>query len=143
MDYEVLRDNTVAPMLAKYGKPVSLRRPATTAHWTWSWDAVVGRNQWTYAGPPNPPADGMIVYTDPAATPIDVPGHAIEKEYEQTEIDGTTVMANDRRFLTIDLPLPTTEDKLVVGSSVLEIVRVKAIQPGETALVRILQCRGV
>jgi hypothetical protein len=143
MDYTALRDDLVIPMIEKYGKAVSLRRPGTTLHWTRAWNAADGRYQWTYAGPPNPPADGTIVYVDPAATPVDYPGHAIEKAYQQEEIDNTTVMANDRRFLLIDTPEPTSADKLVVGSSILTVVRVSSIQPGDTALVRILQCRGV
>jgi hypothetical protein len=138
MNYTSIRDNLVAKMLRKYGKAVALRRPGTTAGWTKTWDGVLGRYQWTHSADPV-----STVYVDPATIPVDYAGYAIEKQYKQTEIDGTTVMANDRRFLTIDVPSPTTADKLVVNGSVLTIVNVSAIQPGEITLVRILQCRGV
>jgi hypothetical protein len=143
VNYTAIRDNTARPLIEKFGKVVSLRRPGSTVGWTKAWNASLGKYQWTYAGPPNPPADGTVVYVDPAGTPVDVPGHAIEKAYQQEEIDGTTVMANDRRFITSDLPSPTTADKLVVGSSVLTIVRVPKVQPGDVTLVYTLQCRGV
>jgi hypothetical protein len=138
MNYTTLRDNLVRPLLAKSGKHVILRRPGTTAGWTKAWDAATSRYKWTLIAEPH-----TVVYTDPSSVPLDVSGHAVEKTYKQSEIDGTTVLANDRRFITSDLPSPTTADKLVVGSSVLTIVNVPAIQPGDVTLVSILQCRGV
>ena len=138
MDYTVLRDNLVIPMIEKYGKAVSLRRPGATTGWTKSWNAAQGRYQWTLIAAPF-----TVVYVDPSAAPVDYAGHAIEKTYEQTEIDGTTVLANDRLFLAIDLPAPTSADKLVIGTSVLTIVNAKAIQPGAVTLVWKIQCRGV
>ena len=138
MNYVSLRDDLVIPMIEKYGKAVSLRRPGTTAGWTKSWNAGEGRYQWTLVAEPH-----TVVYADPAGTPVDIAGHAVEKKYEQSEIDGTTVMANDRRFLSIDLPSPTTADKFVIGSTVLTIVNVGSIQPGETVLIHTIQCRGV
>lgn len=142
MNYINLRDTVVAPLIRKNGKAIKLRRPGSSVGWTKIWDAAQGRYKWTYGGTP-PPDGGTVVYVDPIGTPIDLPGYAIEKDYKQSEIDGTTVMANDRRFLVVDIPEPNTADKLIVGSSVLTIVNVMAIQPGDTTLVRILQCRGV
>ena len=127
-----------ATKIEQYGKVVSIRRPGTSAGWTKSWDVGTGRYKWTLIASPF-----TVVYTDPAGTPVDIAGHAVEKAYKQSEIDGTTVMANDRRFITNDLPSPTTADKLVIGSTVLTIVSVSAIQPGDTMITRTLQCRGV
>ncbi len=141
MNYLALRDDVITPSIRKYGKVIALRRPGSTAGWTKAW--VNSRYQWTYAGPPNPPANGTVVYIDPAGTPVDTSGYAVEKTYKQSEINGTTVLANDRLFLTIDIPTPTIVDKLVGGSSVLTIVSAVAVQPGDTALIWKLQCRGI
>jgi hypothetical protein len=124
--------------IREYGKVAYIRRPGATTGWTKSWDVAQGRTKWTLIASPF-----TVVYADPAGIPVDIAGHVIEKAYQQKEIDGTTVMANDRRFLSSDLPLPTTADKLVVGGVILTIVSVSAIQPGDTTIVRTLQCRGV
>ena len=137
MNYNTLKSATVLPMLQKYGKAVSIRRPADSSAWTKVFDGGQGRWTWTLKVAPF-----TVVYTDPATAPVDTAGHAIEKKYEQTEIDGTTVFATDRRFITADLPLPTTADKLVVGTKVLTIVNVMPIEPGEVTLAWTLQCRG-
>jgi hypothetical protein len=137
MDYSKLKASLVLPMLGKYGKVVSLRRPATSAGWTKAFDGAEGRFQWTLNVPPF-----TVVYVDPATAPVDTAGHAIEKKYEQNEIDGTTVFATDRRFITADLPEPTSADKLVVGTKVLTIVNVAPMEPGEVTLLWVLQCRG-
>jgi hypothetical protein len=142
MNYVGLRDNLAIPKLLKYGKAVSLRRPGNTTGWIKAWIPAEGRYKWTFGGTP-PPDVGTVVYSDPALVPVDIAGHAVEKAYKQREIDNTTVFAADRRFITADLPAPTTADKLVVGSSILTIVNVIPVQPGDTTIVNILQCRGV
>ena len=138
MDYTSLRDSLVRPKIEEYGKVVSLRRPGSTTGWTKAWVPAEGRFSWYTASVPS-----TVVYVDPAGTPVDVAGHAIEAKYDQVEIDGTTVQSGDRRFKTSDLPTPTTADKLVVGSAMLTIVSVKAVQPGDVALLWELQCRGM
>lgn len=124
--------------IEEFGKAAALRRPGSTTGWTKTWDAGQSRYKWTLIASPY-----TVVYVDPASAPVDISGHVIEKTYQQKEIDGTTVMANDRRFMSSDLPLPTTADKLVIGSTILTIVSVSAIQPGDTTIVRTIQCRGV
>jgi len=78
-----------------------------------------------------------------------VAGRVVESKYEATEIDGTSIMSSDRKFITSDLTDPTTADKLVLGSVVLNIVSVKSLQPGEdetsgvvTTILWTLQCRA-
>jgi hypothetical protein len=137
MNYTAMQ-TLVHNKLEDYGKPVSLRRPATSSLYTKSWDAASGRYKWTLIAEPH-----TVTFTDPASVPVDVAGHAVEKAYKQEEIDGTTVLAGDRRFMTIDLPTPTTVDQLVVGSSVLTIVSVPKIEPGTVTLCYFLQCRGI
>ena len=138
MNYQKIKDGLVVPKIKTFGKSVFIRRPGSSVGWTKSWDVAQSRNKWTLNISPF-----TVIYTDPAGIPIDLPGHAIEKQYRQQEINGTTVMANDRRFLIADISSPTTADKLVVGGSILTIVNVGTIQPGDTALVYQLQCRGV
>jgi hypothetical protein len=126
--------STVARLIRRYGKLVAIRRPAGSTGWTKSWVAEEGRYKWVN-GP-------TTVYVDPASAPTDVEGYAIEKKYRQNEINGTTVMAGDRRFLSIDIPAPTTADRFIVGTMDLTIVSINAVQPGDTTLVYELQCRG-
>lgn len=136
MDYTALKTGTIERLIAQYGKAVSLRRPGTTAGYTKSWNTEQGRYQWEIDAAP-----GTYVYVDPAATPVDIAGHAVEKKYKLNEINNTTILASDRRFITADLPFPTQSDKLVIGTTVLNIVNVMPTQPGDVTLVWELQCR--
>lgn len=136
MDYAALKSGTIEPLIRKYGKAVSLRRPIGTTGWTKAWNAEQGRYQWTMVASPF-----TVVYVDPAAAANDLAGYAIEKKYSFKEINGTTVLASDRRFITADLPTPTMSDKLIVNSVVLNIITAIPVQPGTVTLVWELQCR--
>lgn len=135
-DYAALRDSLVVPKIREYGRPITLRRPGTAAGWTKTYNAAQGRWQWKNN------TTHVIVYVDPAATPVDVAGYGIEVKYEQAEIDGTTVLSNDRRIKTIDIPRPTTADKLIVNGTSLTIVNVMPTEPGGVAVIYTLQCRA-
>lgn len=135
MNYASLKSNTILPLIEKYGKTVYLRSPATTVGWTKSWNAGEGRYQWEND------ITGEIVYSDPATEPNDIEGIAIEKKYEQNLIDGVNIFATDRRFITASFTNPTTENKLVIGTTILNIINVSPIEPGDVTLVHILQCR--
>jgi len=82
-------------------------------------------------------------------TPTDYAVHVVEQRYEQSEIDGTLVQANDRRFIVsaiadsgVALVAPSSAHALIVGSVELAIVAVLPEQPGAVALNYTVQCRG-
>lgn len=137
MDYAGIRDNVVIPKLTAFGKVVTLRRPGSATGWTKAYDPIEGRYYWTLIDEPH-----TVVYTDPATTPLDYAGYGVEAAYEQTEIDGTVIKAGDRRFKVAAIPTPSTSDKLVLSSVVLNIVSVIPVQPGDVALLWVLQCRA-
>lgn len=137
MDYTAIKNNLVIPKIREFGKVVVLRRPGSNSGYTKGFDPVEGRHYWTLIAPPN-----TVVYTDPASSPVDVSGYGVEVKYEQNEIDGTTIKAGDRRFKVADLPLPTTSDKLVVDSVILNIISTQPVQPGAVTLLWTLQCRA-
>ena len=137
IDYTALKEKLVTPKIQEYGKSVSIRRPGSAAGYTKAWNAAQSRWYWYETAHPE-----NIVYVDPATSPINLSGHAVEVAYEQTEIDGVTVLANDRRFKISDVANITTSDKLVVDSAVLNIVSAKPVQPGAVTLLYTLQCRG-
>lgn len=136
MDYQALKDSLIIPKLVAYGKVVALRRPGATAGYTKTWDPGRGQYSWTNN------ETHAVTYTDPTTTATDIAGHAVEVKYKQTEIDGVTVLISDRRFRTADLPTPTIADKLVVDSTVLNIVNVLPVAPGSVTLMWELQCRA-
>jgi hypothetical protein len=140
MNYVDLRDNLVKENLIKYGKTVYIRRPTTVTGWTKTWDA--GREQYKWTKTVN--GIDTVVYVDPSTASNDIEGRAVEKAYKQTEINGTTVMSGDRRFMFLFYDTQTdvtTADKLVVDSKMLTIKDAQAVRPGSTVLVWILQCR--
>lgn len=138
MDYTRLHDATIVPLIEKYGKAVYIRRPGTNVLYNKIWSQSESRYYWQLIASPY-----TIVYIDPATSPVDLPGNAIEVKYEQNEIDGTTIKAGDRRFKIADIASITTADKLIVGSStILNIISVKPTQPGDVTLIYELQCRA-
>jgi hypothetical protein len=137
MDYASLRDSLVIPKLKEFGKSVTIRRPGSATGWTKAYDPIEGRYYWTLVAPPH-----SVVYADPATSPLDYAGYGVETAYEQTEIDGTVIKAGDRRFKVASIPEPSTSDKLVVSSTVLNIVSIIPVQPGDVTLLWVIQCRA-
>ena len=137
LDYTKLRDELAVPKITEYGKAISICRPGSNVLYTKSYDYAQSRWKWTLIAEPH-----TVVYTDPATSPVDLPGYAIETRYEQNEIDGTVVQANDRRFKVVGFTDLTTSDKLIIGSTILNIINVRPYQPGSVILLYELQCRA-
>ena len=69
------------------------------------------------------PATGQTT----AASSTDYDCTAIVANYDQNDVDGSTILSTDRRVIIqqVDLSVtPTTSDKAVIGGRVLEIVNV-------------------
>ena len=136
MDYTALKTGTIIPLIEKYGKAVILRSPGTSTGYTKTWNAGESRYQWENN------ETHVVVYTDPA-TPIDIPGFAVESKYQLDQIDNVNILASDRRFKTASFNSPTpNKDVLIVGTIQLNIVNVFPVSPGSVDLVYELQCRA-
>lgn len=137
IDYSALKSEIIIPKIEEYGKTVYIRRAGSATGYTKAFDKVQSRYYWYLTSDPT-----QITYTDPASSYTNIEGHAIEAKYEQSEIDGVTVLANDRRFKIADISGITSSDKLVVDSMILNIITVSPTQPGTITLLYVLQCRG-
>ena len=123
MDYVALRSSSTR-LIRDMGKAATLRVPGAG-----TFDPVTG------ALTPGAPTDYAV--------------HVVEQRYEQSEVDGTLVQANDRRFIVsaiadsgVALVAPSSAHKLIVGGVELAIVAVLPEQPGDIALDYTVQCRG-
>lgn len=86
--------------------------------------------------------------TGPAHNPIittaDHPATFAVLSFDSRDIDGTRVLATDKRALLKVGGLavtPTTDDKLVIGGVAHSIIDVETLSPAGTALLHTLQCR--
>lgn len=143
MQYSRIKTDVVQRIITQHGKTASLQRPGTSASYTKTWNAAQSRYQWENT------VTHVVTYVDPATAVTLVTGKVLESKYEFQEIDGTTILSSDRKFLTSDLTDPTTADKLIVGTVTLNIVSVKPLQPGadedsgvSVTVMWTLQCRA-
>lgn len=85
------------------------------------------------------------VYDPGEPVPTDHPAHIVLTDYTNREIDGTRILATDRKALVepgIGIE-PTTSDLLVTADgATLRIVNVELIRPATTTLLYQLQVRA-
>lgn len=106
---------TADRLIAKFGQTGAVRRPTATG----------------------PDYNPTITTADHTAT------FAV-MEYESNEIDGSRILATDKKVLLKAGSLavtPNTTDKLVIGGIEHSIVRVEPLAPGGTVVMWTLQCR--
>jgi hypothetical protein len=78
------------------------------------------------------------------ATPTQHPCTAVVTDYRASERQGTEIEVNDRKILisTEGLAIaPATKDKITVGGKTFNLVNVKTLNPGGTALIYTAQGR--
>jgi hypothetical protein len=103
-------------MIAEFGQTGKLRRPTTT-------------------GPAYDPTEG---------SPSDKACTFVVLGYTNREIDGSRVLASDKKVLLAKGSLaiePTTSDKLLIGGVVHSIVDVSPLSPGGTVVFYEMQVR--
>ncbi|BAQ18315.1 hypothetical protein [Methyloceanibacter caenitepidi] len=113
---------TAQRLIAKFGQAGAIRR-------------VTGSND---PGTPWDPSDDTETTTDYDCT-------LVVLEYGKMEVDGTLILATDRKVLVSTAGMtvePLVSDKLVIGSDVYEIVTVKPLNPGGTVLLWEVQARA-
>lgn len=133
----------VLKTIERAGKPITIERPGTAEGWTREYDPAQMRDKWTHPGAEEGDPD-IVVYDDPATTPVEDATSAVEDGYNASEIDGTMVQAGDRRYWVPaeGLAEPRTIDRLVDGSDSLAIVSCKRVAPGPVVVLYEVQCRG-
>lgn len=140
MNYTSLRANMVIPLLTKYGKPMTIiRESGSPTGWVKTFDGGLGTWKWTNS------ITGEVVYVDPTSpvTYITIVTVGVEKPYEQDEIDGSTIVQGDRRFIVAGDATPLVGDTLQVDSSTdkVRIQDLKKISPSTTTVVWIVHAR--
>lgn len=115
-DYASLRSRIDA-ILARFGQPAIVRRLTDAAAGDW----------------------------DSNTTPSDHNCTAVVVDYDNREIDGTLIIAGDRRAFvaagSLDID-PTAADRFVWNGSVFKIVNAKPVQPAAVKVVWEVQMRA-
>lgn len=152
----------VLKTIERAGKPITIVRPGTAEGWTREYDPAQMRDKWTHPGVEEGDPDIVVYedpattpiedntsavedgYVDPATTPVEDATSAVEDGYNASEIDGTMVQAGDRRYWVPaqGLAEPRTIDRLVDGSDSLAVVSCKRVAPGPVVILYEVQCRG-
>lgn len=117
MTFDYARSKATADrLLTRFGQAATLRRPTTSG----------------------------TAYNPTQGTPTDYTATVVVTDFSNREIDGTRVLATDKKALMAKASLaiePTTSDKLLIGGVAHSIVRVETLSPGGTTLAWTLQCR--
>lgn len=111
-------------LLTEFGQAVTLRRVTTGAY---------------------DPATGSATQTT-----ADYAGTGAVFDYSQRDIDGSLIKTGDQKLLMSPfqtdgsaMPVPTTTDKILIGSTVYSIQPSKKVAPAGTLVLIELQIRGV
>lgn len=134
-DYATLRDETVYPLIQRFGIPVTLSRIEDTAIFVKSYDPVQMRFRWTNQD------TGEVVYEEPESVSKKYDGQTIITRYRNEEIDGTTIKRGDRRLLAIGIPEPKAGDVLTIDGVEYSYIFSDPIAPGGIAVAYRIQVR--
>jgi hypothetical protein len=112
-DYSGLA-NSAKNMIANFGAPATLRKTVNS-------------------GPAYNPTQSVLDY----------PCTVVMSAYSARETDGTLILARDRKAIVADLTdEPLAADTLVVTGIEYEIINVRTIKPGSTAVLWEIQARA-
>lgn len=78
---------------------------------------------------------------DPTLATVDTVVKAVVINYMPHEIDGTLILATDKKAIFASTFAPTVAMKLIDGEETLEIVNVSIIKPGATVCLYEVQAR--
>lgn len=115
-DYESLKLEMVEPLIAEFGKTVTLTQPGTTT------------------GPDYDPTPGV---------PVENTVTVVEVKIKQEHIDGTLIQQGDRMFLvsTQNAPDPSLDDTMTVDGVLLQVIAINPLKPGPVTMLWKVQCR--
>ena len=66
---------------------------------------------------------------------------AIQKNYKNSEIDGSLIQSDDKRFLIYSTDAISTENKILDDGIKYSIVNVRTVMPGDTNIIYEIQAR--
>jgi hypothetical protein len=117
MSFDYARSKATADrLISRFGQTATLRRPTVSG----------------------------TAYNPSAGTPTDYSATVVVLDYDRREIDGTRILAADRKVLLAAGTLaiePVTSDKAVIGGIEHSIIDVAPLNPGGTVLLYQLQVR--
>ena len=86
------------------------------------------------------------VPTDVTVTNSDTSATAVVTTFDESQIDGSMVEANDRRVLIAGADLDTAPEpgntKILIGRVTYSVINVRTVSPGGTVLLYIIQARA-
>jgi len=117
--YEDLRDNTVIPLLNKFGKPVEIQQKSAGV-----FDPVSG----TYSTSTYEKLDNGI---------------AVQTNYKNSEVDGKTIIQGDKKLimLTNNNNEIAVNDRIIMESITWNIMSIDEVKPADVRVLYKLQIR--
>lgn len=134
MNYDDLKDRLVTPLLKKYGKQCYVVTPTPLTGWRQVYNPGESRLEWV-------DGSGNVSVDPPKVKQKATYGVCVEKRYEAREINGTTILQGDRRFMVSPDITPVVGGFFYVGDAQLKIIAVYKLSPALINLVWELQCR--
>lgn len=131
MNYTAIREDTVNPLIDKYGMDLTITRTVDVVGWVKSFDGGLGTYKWTNS------VTGEVVYEEPSSRVTHISFRGIEVSYNQEDIDGTVIQQGDRRFYLTGSEAPKVGDalRLSVTEEIVKIQKVTPVAPaGEVLL---------
>lgn len=119
----------------KYGRDILLSSTGNIPGYTESFDTITSKKYWTNN------TTHEVTYTQPAVTPRTV--RVAEKVFKQDEINNTTVLASDRRFVIPSSVVLNSTDILTVDNKKYTIILpIKVYEIGTDIVAYEVHCRG-
>ena len=120
-DYVSIRDDTVIPQIANFGKDATLTQPGPTT------------------GPDYDPTPGTPGVFHVKVLEQSPPGSSMSQE----NLAGTLMRFDDRRFMmsTKNNPTPDLNGTLAIGAETLQVVSLDPFQPGPVIVFWRVRCR--
>ena len=134
--YTNLRDDTVDPLIERFGQSVTLTRSSDAGDWVKEYLPNEGRYRWRNT------QDDTTQYTAPEDTTTTITGFGVITDFEDSLIDETLIKRGDKLLLSIDLGVPRINDKITVGTTVYNYVNHETVSPGGTAVLFRIQLRA-
>jgi len=115
-DYTSLRDGTVEPLIAQFGKAATLTQPGVAT------------------GPEYDPTPG---------TPTVYAVTVVETRFSMADKAGTLVQEDDRMFLmsTANDPVTDLKGALTLGGDTLQVINLEPLKPGLVVMLWRVHCR--
>ena len=122
-------------LLTKYGRDILLSSTNSITGYTEGFDTILSKKYWTNN------TTHEKTYTQPTVTPVTV--RVTEKAYKIDEINNTTILTGDRRFVLPSSAIIDSSTILIVDSKKYTIILpIKTYEIGTDIVAYEVHCRG-